>query len=656
LLDISHCLQYQTLQQDIWKVIQNREKVGREVQSLDWNWYSLRIVPYTDDAGNLKGVVVVLLDISLRKDAEENLRIGERRWNSALEAAGDGIWDWDVASNKSALSPAWRKILGYEADEFVAGTLEQWEALIHPEDHGNLTECIRACANSEPGWFSHEYRIKCKNGHWKWVLSRGAVVERHPDGKAKRLIGTLSDISAKKNAEHEIRYPANYDHLTGLPNRSFFLDRLGYEVMHSKRLAQPFAVLFIDLDRFKEVNDLHGHSAGDFLLRLVADVLKVSVRESDTVARLGGDEFTVILAAIRDATQVELIAEDILRRLSEPMNIGGNIVHISASIGITCFPKDADSVNNLIRNADQAMYVAKNAGRNCCRFFSQKMQDEALARISITNDLHEASNGQLELLFQPILDLRSGKIVKAEALLRWRHPTRGLLKPDHFIHLAEESGLINRIGDWVFTEAATAARRLSDLCSGQFQVSINKSPLELSSRKDLPKVDWITRLEKIGLDPENVIIEITEGMLLHATHETMETIGLLRKAGIQFALDDFGTGYSSMSYLANYNVDYLKIDKSFVTGCGESAASSAIAEAMIFLAHRLGLKVVAEGVESQKQHDWLCAVGCDYSQGFLYSHPVEIDALEKLIRGGSLQKPLGPFNAASAEAKAHHVR
>lgn len=648
LLDISHCLKYKDLETAIKSVLDKREKIEQEVQSIDGTWFCLRIIPYKNETGEIVGAIVILLDISLRKEAEENLRSGEQRWRAALEATGDGIWEWDIASNRCSLSPAWRKILGYVPDEIADGVLQEWQALIHPEDREDVTQVIEACGNGEPGWFSHEYRIKCKDGHWKWALSRGAVVERGHDGKARRLIGTLSDISHKKNAEHEIWYRANYDSLTGLPNRSFFLDRLNYEVMHGKRSGQAFAVMFIDLDRFKEVNDLYGHGAGDLLLRIVSDALKASVRESDTIARLGGDEFTVLLTGTTDSAQVELIAEEILRRLSEPTNVAGHAFHISASIGITFFPKDAGSADDLIRNADQAMYEAKNAGRNCCRFFSQKMQDEVIARIKITNDLHDASNGQLQLVFHPIVDMGTGSIAKAEALLRWKHPTRGLLQPDHFIHLAEEAGLINRIGDWVFTEAATAALRLGNVCSGQFQISINKSPLEFSSRKNLPKLDWVLHLKEIGLDPASCIIEITEGLLLHANSETMALIASFREAGIQFALDDFGTGYSSMSYLANYNVDYLKIDKSFVTRCGENLASSAIVEAMILLAHKLGLKVVAEGVESWAQHEWLRAAGCDYSQGFLYSRPLEIDALEELARE-SFRNPSSLLSYSSAD-------
>jgi diguanylate cyclase (GGDEF)-like protein/PAS domain S-box-containing protein len=636
LLDIAHNLDYHGMEADIRAALQS-QKVDREVRSIEGKWYSLRMVPYRSPEDQSDGAVITLIDISMRKEAEDNLRTGEQRWRMALEAAGDGIWDWNVASGKSSLSPGWRRILGYETDELTGGSREEWEALIHPEDRSGVLESIRACARGDPGWFSHEYRIRCKNGHWKWVLSRGAVVERDQHGQATRVIGTLSDISQKKMAEHEIWYRANYDHLTALPNRSFFLDRLEYEVLHSKRAVQAFAVMFIDLDRFKEVNDLHGHNAGDLLLRIVANELKASVRESDTVARLGGDEFTVILPALADPLQVELIAEDILRKLSAPIELAGTVVHISVSIGVTIFPRDADNSGDLVRNADQAMYVAKNAGRNCCRFFSQDMQDEAIARISITNDLHDAVDGQLMLCFQPIVDMRTGEIVKAEALLRWSHPTRGLIQPDKFIHLAEEAGLIGRIGDWVFAEAATAALRLGNVLGEPFQISINKSPLELSAPDKLPQLDWVDFLHEMGLDTHSIIIEITEGLLLHATPMVTERISSLRQAGIQFALDDFGTGYSSMSYLTSYNVDYLKIDQSFVNCGQDNPVGQAIAETMIILAHKLGLQVVAEGVERPEQHEWLRGAGCDYSQGFLYSVPLGLDAFEELVQESRLR-------------------
>jgi diguanylate cyclase (GGDEF)-like protein/PAS domain S-box-containing protein len=650
LLDISHNLQYKSIEADIRAALRE-DKVEREIRSTTGSWYSLRIVPYLSHDDQPAGAVMTLIDISARKEAEVNLRTGEQRWRMALEAAGDGIWDWNVVSNRSTLSPAWRRILGYEANELAGESPEEWEALIHPEDRNGVLENIHACAKGDPGWFSHEYRIRCKDGHWKWVLSRGAVVERDMRGQATRVVGTLSDISQKKIAEHEVWYRANYDHLTSLPNRSFFLDRLEYEVVHSKRLGQPFAVMFIDLDRFKEVNDLHGHSAGDLLLRTVAEELKGSVRESDTVARLGGDEFTVILPALSNPMQVELIAEEILQKLSAPINVAGNVVHISGSIGVTFYPRDADNTNDLIRNADQAMYVAKNAGRSCCRFFSQAMQDDAVARISMSNDLHDAINGQLKLCYQPIVDMGTGEIVKAEALVRWSHPTRGLIAPDKFIHLAEEAGLISRIGDWVFTEAATAALRLGNVLGKPFQISINKSPLELSSPDNLPRLDWLAVLEKMGVDTRSIVIEITESLLLHATPKVTERISALRKAGIQFALDDFGTGYSSMSYLTDYNVDFLKIDQSFIH-CGEgNMASQAITETMIILAHKLGLKVVAEGVERAEQHAWLREAGCDFSQGFLYSHPLELDAFEALMLAHRLKSMRPPERVDAGHAQ-----
>lgn len=632
LLDISHNLAYPEMESDIKEALERRQRIEREIRSNQGAWFSVHLVPHHASADGMIGVVLTFFDISLRKRAEEQLHLGEQRWKLAVEASGDGIWDWNIVSNKVFLSPAWRKIVGFEPDEFPSSTPEEWEALIHPEDRHKVSRDIRRCAAGNPGWFSHEYRIQCRDGHWKWVLSRGAVVERDDTGQAVRIISTLCDISQKKMLEHQVWHRANFDQLTGLPNRNFFLDRLDYEVRHSQRAGQPFALMFIDLDHFKQVNDLHGHSAGDLLLKVVADAMKACVRESDTVARLGGDEFTIILPGIADRTDVMLVAGEIQEKLSEPIDLAGHVVHISASIGITFFPKDADNAVDLIRNADQAMYVAKNAGRRRCRFFSQAMQDAAINRISIMNDLHEAAHGQLSLCFQPIVDMQTGTVVKAEALVRWRHPTRGLVLPDQFIYLAEESGLIGTIGDWVFIEAAKSALHISALLGRPFQISINKSPLELSASNGSPKVDLIAHLDKIGLDKRNIVIEITEGVLLHATPQIKEQMAALRQAGFQFALDDFGTGYSSMSYLTRYRVDFLKIDQSFVSHSAPGLASSAIAEAMIVLAHKLGLKVIAEGVERQDQHEWLSAAGCDYGQGFLYSHPIELVALEELVQ------------------------
>jgi diguanylate cyclase (GGDEF)-like protein/PAS domain S-box-containing protein len=639
LLDITHSFDDKTLAKDIERALQHGNRTEREIRGNRENWFSLRIVPYQSKNGKNEGVVLTFTDISLRKEAERKALTGEERWKVALEASGDGVWDWDVVTNRARYSPAWCKLTGYDCNNFNGEAVEQWEELIHPEDRDAVVADLKACAAGEPGWFSHEYRLRCKDSHWKWVLSRGAVVERDRRGHAVRIVGTISDISQKKMSEHQIWYRANYDNLTGLPNRNFFLDRLDYEVRHCHRAKELFAVLFIDLDHFKEVNDLHGHDVGDLLLKAVAEKIKSCVRESDTVARLGGDEFTVILTGTNDVSHVELIAEDILQALSQPIDLGGHLVHISGSIGLTLYPKDADTAGDLIRNADQAMYVAKNAGRNCCRFFCQAMQDAAISRISIIHDLHKATPGQLTLCFQPIVDMQSGRIMKAEALLRWRHPTRGLVLPDEFIHLAEEAGLISKIGDWVLSESACWALRFSKLVGKQFQISINKSPLEFSAAEHLPTIDWVAQLDQIGLDKASMVIEITEGMLLHATSQVQERIAALREAGIQFALDDFGTGYSSMSYLTKHRVDYLKIDQSFASRVTFDPACSVIVESMIVLAHKLGLKVIAEGIESKEQHDWLLAAGCDYSQGFFYSSPVEPVAFEELIHGNLSEFP-----------------
>lgn len=479
--------------------------------------------------------------------------------------------------------------------------------------------------------FSSEYRVHRRNGTWKWVLSRGAPVEWDCSGKPTRVVGTMSDISEKKMSEHQIWYRANFDNLTGLPNRSFFLDRLEYEVRHSQRSGCAFALLFIDLDHFKEVNDLHGHYSGDALLKQVAYRLKACTRASDTVARLGGDEFTVILSATDDAADMKLICEKILERMAEPFDLSGQVMNISASVGITLYPKDAREAGDLIRNADQAMYVAKNAGRNRCRFFTQAMQDAALARITIISDLHRAVPDQLRLYFQPIVDTVSGRIQKAEALLRWQHPSRGLILPGEFIHLSEEADFVSKIGDWVFAEAARWALRWSSVLGKPFQISVNKSPLEFLAGKHASLLDWAGHLHHIGLDCRNISIEITEGVLLNANTLVRDKLLSLRQSGIEVAIDDFGTGYSSMAYLKKYSVDYLKIDQSFVRDMVIDPTSSVITETIIVMAHKLGLKVIAEGVETEEQRDRLVMAGCDYIQGYFYSEALDPKKFELLL-------------------------
>ncbi|NTV11888.1 MAG: EAL domain-containing protein, partial [Zoogloea sp.] len=452
-------------------------------------------------------------------------------------------------------------------------------------------------------------------------------------GKVMRRVAIFSDITERKRSEDIIWRQANYDALTSLPNRRLFRDRLDQEVDKARRTSGTafLALLFIDLDRFKDVNDTLGHEVGDRLLIEAAQRIGACVRSSDTVARLGGDEFTVILPAMDETSRVEQVAQAIIRALSNPFRLGAKEpVYISASVGITLYPGDAEDSQTLLKTADQAMYAAKNQGRNRFSYFTQSLQDAAQSRLQINNDLWFAlARNQFELYYQPILELASGRIVKAEALLRWRHPERGMISPAEFIPLAEENGLITDIGDWVFRQAALAARRWRDLGQRDIKVSVNKSPRQFQAGNT--QEAWPEFLNEIGLSAECLVIEITEGLLLENRPEVAEKLLAFRDAGIEIALDDFGTGYSAMSYLKKFHIDYLKIDQSFVRDMGHDPADRAIAEAIIVMAHKLGLKVIAEGVETIAQRDLLTTAGCDYGQGYLFARPLPAAEFEALL-------------------------
>ncbi|HJV73212.1 MAG TPA: EAL domain-containing protein [Noviherbaspirillum sp.] len=455
-------------------------------------------------------------------------------------------------------------------------------------------------------------------------------------GAVEAIAGMARDLTERKASEEKIRRSANYDSLTGLPNRNLFLTQLEMEVKRSVRTGLPFALFFIDLDGFKEVNDQLGHAAGDLLLQQVAQRLSACVRGTDTVARLGGDEFTVILSDVNKVAHVEILAEEILEKLAIPFLILQKEVHISGSIGITLFPQDAITPENLVRNADQAMYVAKNAGRNRFSFFAIGMRESAWARLKVIEELrHALPQHQLAVYYQPIVDLSVEGIVKAEALLRWHHPQTGLMLPDDFIGLAEETGLIGEIGEWVLEEAMMRAREWSILLGVPFQISVNKSPAEFMSKTSMK--NWAAHLAALGLARDSIAVEITEGILLIDSPSVREKLDNLQKAGVQLAIDDFGTGYSSMAYLKKFDVDYLKIDQSFVQDTATNMDSRTIAETIIVMAHKLGLKVIAEGVETIEQRDWLKAAQCDYAQGYFYSEPVSSHDFEKLLRSGKAQ-------------------
>jgi diguanylate cyclase (GGDEF)-like protein/PAS domain S-box-containing protein len=464
-----------------------------------------------------------------------------------------------------------------------------------------------------------------------WLLVH-AFPEFDEVGRLKQVVVNFHDVTQRKNAETQTWTEANLDHLTGLPNRRLFYDRLEQTLRQSQRDKSITAVMFLDLDRFKDVNDSQGHDVGDKLLVEVARRIGECVRESDTLARLGGDEFTVILADLLHDRDVGQVATKIIQAIAKPLNLAGQESFISVSIGIAIYPSDGLTSSDLLKHADQSLYVAKNEGRGCFRFFTHSMQESAEARMLLTSDLRSAlRENQFELFYQPIVDLTSGSIDKAEALIRWRHPTRGLVSPGLFIAIAEETGVIHDIGDWVFRAAAAEVARLSSTHPG-FQVSINKSPVQFSGDTDVHN-DWIAHLLQLGLPGSSIVMEITEGLLMKSNPAVNEKLLKFRDAGIQVAIDDFGTGYSSLAYLKKFDIDFLKIDQSFTQNLAPLSPDLAVCEAIVVMAHKLGLKVIAEGVETREQLDLLRQIGCDFGQGYFFARPMPDAQFEAFLRG-----------------------
>ena len=442
-------------------------------------------------------------------------------------------------------------------------------------------------------------------------------------------IGT--DITELKKLEANLAEVAHYDVVTQLPNRALFQDRLNEAVKRSQRNQENLALFFLDLDAFKDVNDTLGHEAGDVLLNAVGVRLRQMVRDCDTVARIGGDEFTVILENLPTLNAIELVAQKILTALLPPFELHGREIFISASIGITVSPNDAQDSASLMKNADNAMYAAKRSGLGSYRFFTEEMNDDAANRIRTVRDLKIAMrDSQFHLLYQPIVSLHDGAIHKAEALIRWLHPTQGLINPVDFIPIAESTGDIVVIGDWIFREAVRQCADWRNRFDPTFQISINTSPVQYRSH-GISLGEWETCLTAAGLPGNAIVIEITEGVLMEAGSAVQEQLHACSKVGMEIALDDFGTGYSSLSYLKRFDVDYLKIDRAFITNLAANTDDLILCEAIVVMAHKLGLKVIAEGVETELQRNLLAAAGCDFGQGYYFSKPVAGNLLEKQL-------------------------
>ncbi len=560
-----------------------------------------------------------ITDLTGSKEAEEAMQLASLVYQNSSEA----MLVTDADNRIIAINPAFTDITGYRLEDVKGKNPNIFASGHHEKD---FYQSMWHCINLDGYWHGVVWDRRRDGEKRAMQLSINTI--RNDAGEVYRHVALMSDITEKKKSEELIWRQANYDQLTGLPNRQMFYDRFGLETRKSHRNGRKLALLLIDLDRFKEINDTLGHDKGDMLLVEAARRIFDSVRESDTVARLGGDEFVVILTDLEDLSGVDRIAQNIIDRLTEPFVLTGEDAFISASIGISIYPDDSHELDDLFKGADQAMYAAKNAGRNRFRYFTREMQEVAQKRLRLANDMRLAlSLGQFFVYYQPIVDMKTGEIFKAEALIRWFHPAHGMISPAEFIPLAEETGLIVPIGDWVFKKAIEQCKSWREKFH-DFQISINKSPVQMRSKDSLM---WNEYLRMAGVPGQAVYVEITEGLLLDPEPQVNRKLLEFRDDGIQVSIDDFGTGYSSLSYLKEFDIDFLKIDRSFVRNLAPGTSELALCEAIVVMAHKLGMKVVAEGVETERQRDLLLQIGCDFAQGFLYSPPVSAEDFERLL-------------------------
>ncbi|MCP3962039.1 MAG: EAL domain-containing protein [bacterium] len=591
-------------------------------------------------------MMTVTIDNALRRHASEvELKVSQERYALAAAGSNDGLWDWDLNSGRIYLSPRWKSILGYSEGD-LGSEPESWFDLVHPEDREGLRTHIDAHLAGRTPHFEHEHRILTNEGEYVWVLSRGLAV-RDEDGKAYRAAGSQRDVTDRKQAEEQLTHAALHDSLTGLPNRALFMDRLGSAVNRLKRRPEyNFGVVFLDLDRFKVINDSLGHLAGDKVLRSIARRLESCLRLGDTVARFGGDEFAILLEELTDGGEVDKVAERIDQELEKPFNVHGHEFFTGASLGIALSSTGYERPEDVLRDADTAMYRAKSQTRRVRRVvFDPDMHAHAMARLHLENDLRRAVDRQeFMVYFQPLVSLSDGRLEGFEALVRWRHPEKGVLGPTEFLPTALETGVSSRIGWWVLAEASRRMKAWQQRFqwASELAVSVNLDAKQLSSAELVDRVE--SELAATDLDPRCLQLEITEAMIIENPDLTRSILGRLREHGIRLHIDDFGTGYSSLSQLHRYPVDRLKIDRSFVSRMSAEDEDLEIVRTIVSLAHGLRLSVMAEGVETREQLTQLKALGCAYAQGFLFARPLSPGAVEDLLEAGPT--PFGDMTRA----------
>jgi diguanylate cyclase (GGDEF)-like protein/PAS domain S-box-containing protein len=559
------------------------------------------------------------------------LQEGEARFRALVQNSFDIITIHDSNGMTIYESPAASRILGYPPGTLIGKT--PFETL-HPKDVARAREAFEALIKGEVSVAPVLMRFRHADGSWIHLEALGNNLLEHPG--IRGIVLTSRDVTERKRAEERVQYLANYDVLTGLPNRFLMQDRLTQVIAHAHRNRLRVALMHIDLDRFKVVNETLGHYVGDALLKQAAERVRKATREADTVARVGGDEFTIVLPNVTSLQALSAAAEVMLDDLSRPFPSEGQELFVSASVGISLYPDDASSVDELIKHADAAMSSAKHLGRNNFQFFTAGMNQEVQDRMMIEAGLRTAiQRDELSLVFQPKIDLATRRIFGAEALLRWKHPKLGMIPPSRFVPVAEEAGLVGQIGEWVLHAACRQIRQWQD-AGYSLQVAVNVSARQFQEYDLAELVMDIMR--DTGALAENLEIELTESAVMNDAESSIVTLERLAALGVQIAIDDFGTGYSSLSYLKRLPLDLLKIDQSFVRDISSDPNDAAIVRAIITLARSLGIKVIAEGVENEAQLAFLNAYGCQYAQGYLFGRPLTAVQMVKLVTTGELEQ------------------
>lgn len=601
-------------------------RVRRFDGSVIWVRFSVRA--FRGDDGQILRYEGALEDVTDRRRAEEALRSSEERFRSLVQNASDLISILDSDGVVRYESPSHQRFLGLGPEARAGRRIGD---LVHPEDQDTVEEALQKLVGQPDEVVTFEYRLRHRDKSWRVLESTASNLLGQP--AVSGIVFNSRDITDRKQAEEKLIHDALHDELTGLPNRALFMDRLRLSMERSRREPERLTVvLFLDLDRFKIVNDSLGHLVGDELLIQIADSLAAVLRPADTIARVGGDEFAILLEGGRDVNDAVRVADRVHDRLAEPINLGGHEVYITASIGIAVHTSEYERPEDLLRDADTAMYRAKASGRACHVVFNRVMHRFVMARLQLETDLRRAvERGQLRIHYQPFVDLAKGEVMGFEALLRWHHPRRGLLPPDEFLGVAEETGLIVPMGRFVLMEGCRQIRELQRKHpeNGALKLSVNLSNKQFFQANLFDQIE--EALAASALEPSCLGLEITEGVIIRHADSAASRFSRLKSMGVQLYLDDFGKGYSSLNYLHRFPMDLLKIDRSFTSRIEEAEGNLAIVKAIVTLAHQLGMEVVAEGIQSAEQLEKLRALGCEYGQGFFISEPVAADGADALL-------------------------